>query len=85
MVSASYSVNDIVAYVNVVSFLLTGGKTCHSRLDLHVKCRNFKHLINPFLTNGLAHHCHLGESTVILGASGVILNFYSIPFSLKFL
>ena len=32
---------------------------------------------NPLLMNGLAHH-HLGESTFILGASGVILNFHFI-------
>ena len=29
------------------------------------------------MTNGLAHHYHLGNSTVILGASEMILNFYS--------
>ena len=28
-----------------------------------------------YMKNGLVHHYHLGESTVILGTSGVILNF----------
>ena len=32
----------------------------------------------PYLTNGFFHHYHLGESTFILGASGVIFIFYSI-------
>ena len=31
--------------------------------------------IISFMTNGFTHHCHLGESIVILGASEVILNF----------
>ena len=35
-------------------------------------------IINPYLTNGFSHHYHLEESTFILGALGVILNF--IPF-----
>ena len=35
--------------------------------------------INPYLTNGFSHHYHLGESTFILGTSGVILIFF-IPF-----
>ena len=35
--------------------------------------------INPYLTNGLSHHYHLGEATFVLGAQlGVILNFYLI-------
>ena len=29
---------------------------------------------NPYMANGLAHHYHLGESTFILGASGVVLD-----------
>ena len=37
-------------------------------------------LLNPYVTSGLAHHYHLAESTVILGASRVILNFHSIFF-----
>ena len=34
-------------------------------------------IFNPYLTNGFAHHFQLGESTFILAALGVILN-YSI-------
>ena len=30
----------------------------------------------PFLTNGFSHHYLLDESSFILGASGVILNFH---------
>ena len=41
--------------------------------------------LNPFMKNGFAHHYHLGESTVILGASGVILNFFYFFFFMKFL
>ena len=35
------------------------------------------------MTNGHTHHYYLGESTVILGAKGVILNVYSIPLGKK--
>ena len=35
-------------------------------------------MFNPFMMNGLSHHYQLGESTVIWGESGVILNFYFI-------
>ena len=34
--------------------------------------------LNPLMTNGFTNHYHLGESTLILGASGVILKFYYI-------
>ena len=34
--------------------------------------------LNPYMKNGLAHCYHLGESTVILGNSAVILKFHSI-------
>ena len=37
--------------------------------------------INPYLTNGFSHHYQLGESTVILGASGVIFNCFIIFFN----
>ena len=37
-------------------------------------------LINRFISNGRAHPYHLGVSTVILGASGVILHFYFFLF-----
>ena len=35
--------------------------------------RQFAHkaTINPLMTNGLAHHYHLGESTFFFGTSGV--------------
>ena len=33
------------------------------------------HPVDPFLTSGLSHHCHLDESTFILVTSGVIVNF----------
>ena len=39
---------------------------------------NVSNVLYPYLTNGLSHHNHLGESTFILGALGVILNFYLI-------
>ena len=32
--------------------------------------------LNPYLTNGISHHYQLEESTFILGALGVIFNFY---------
>ena len=35
-------------------------------------------LVNPYLTNGFSHPYQLGESTFILGASGVFFKFYSI-------
>ena len=39
----------------------------------------YKSHINLFMTNGLSHCDHLGESTVIImGMSGIILNFYTI-------
>ena len=34
--------------------------------------------VNPYLTDGLFRYYHLGETTFILGASGVIFKFYSI-------
>ena len=34
--------------------------------------------LNPYLTNGIAHHYHLDECTFILGTSGLFLIFYSI-------
>ena len=41
-------------------------------------------LLNPFMTNGLAHHNHLGESMFIL--RGVRSNFdFLFHFSMKFL
>ena len=39
----------------------------------------FAYTLNPYLTNGVSHHYHLGESSFILGASGrTFANF--IPF-----
>ena len=37
-----------------------------------VICKNTEDPINPLVTNGLSHPCHLGESIFILGAPGVI-------------
>ena len=41
-------------------------------------------MFNPYLTNGFSQYYHLDQSTFILGALGVILNFVS-HFSMKFL
>ena len=32
-------------------------------------------VLNPYLTNGVSHHYHLGKPIFILGASGVNFNF----------
>ena len=47
-------------------------------------CLIFFHFINQYMTNGLSHHYHLGESTFILG--GIRYDFELLfHFSMKFL
>ena len=57
-------------------------QTIQFYLQMH-RCHNVSEVqtykvLNPYVTNGLAHPYHLNESIVILrgGASGVIFHFY---------
>ena len=50
---------------------------------LHSSCTYQFHL-NPYLTNGIAHHYHLDKSTFILRDIGCVLNFL-FDLSMEFL